>query len=713
MGLIIAPAIAAAIGVSAATASIIAEVIVIAVGLGISLISQLLFKPAQPKPSDVQTIIKQAAAPRTRSYGRVKVGGILMFANTRGGVLDRVIAMGSGEIDAVEEHWIDDHQVTLSGNAVSSPGQYVGKCIIEYRTGTDSPAPYSGLMAAWPAYWTGAHLGRGIPSAWMEMFQVKSEDMGNTWPQYASTLYRQVQRAAKVPNVFGGALTAPEWSDNSARCILDYLIHPDGLGLDPSWITNADTDWGAAIAICEEPVALAAGGTEPRYRLSTTYGFAERPADVLGRMLQTCDAILYPTPNRGLALKVGKWIEPTITIDDDAIIAFSEFGRGRDILTTANTIRARYTSPDHDYLETDADPWIDEADVAERGEYAVDVDMLAVPSHAQARRLMKLAAARSNPQWVGKLTCNLRALPVMGERFVNVVISELGIDQTFEVLNVQLLIETTVLTGVMIDIASLSADAYDWNPVVRSGSGEEGTPPAIPPIIVGDSDIPVPTGLALTQEGVMVRVSWAAPPDDLLDVEIRYKQVAAADWLIQPVADGALSVNVGPLQAGADYQFEARHRSGTTTRVSAWVTAGVGTISIPADAEEAGIAAIAPGSGSLVVMAPNERALYITSPDLAALTIALPDISGVTGLVITTLDGNTVTTSSGSPLGLLPDTGAEDERVEICFSHPVEALTVTDAAGVPVPDGPTNAYGPGAALFFYWVDDLPGWVYWK
>ena len=473
-----------AVGVGAATAPILAEVIVIAVGLGISFLAQTLFssKPAQPKPADGQVVIKQAAGPRTRSYGRVKVGGTLVYANVSSGAYGRVIAMGSGEIDAVEEHWIDDHLCTLSGNAVTSapfvPGG-ASKAFIEFGLGTDAGTFYSALAATYPTLWTSAHLGKGIPSAFLVLHQVPSEDMGNIFPQYGNTQYRQVQRGAKVSAVSGGALTTPAWSDNAAQIILDYLIHPDGLGLAPSWITNAAADWEQAIADCFDAMETDTG-TEARYRIWNTYNFAERPADVLTRFLVACDGSLFPTPDQGLSLKVGKWTTPTVTIGGDAITGFTEFGRGRDVLSTANTIRARYTSPDHDYMEQDADPWVDDADVAERGEYAMDLDLFCSPSHGQTRRLMKLAAARTNPNWVGELQCNLRALPVMGERFIFVNLPELAINETFEVMGVQLvIIDGSILHGVTIRVASLSSAAYDWD-VVR----EFGAPPPVPPVLV-------------------------------------------------------------------------------------------------------------------------------------------------------------------------------------------------------------------------------------
>lgn len=158
----------------------------------------------------------------------------------------------------------------------------------------------------------------------------------------------------------------------------------------------AQAGWVAAFNRAAQAIALAAGGTEPRYRLWGSYQLNERPADVLGRMLQSCDGRLVPTPDGGLTLDIGTWAEPTVVLGPDAITGFSELGRGRDVLTTANTIRATYLEPNQDYQAADADPWADEDDVSERGEISSDLQFHMSPSHSQTRRLMKLAYYRAN-----------------------------------------------------------------------------------------------------------------------------------------------------------------------------------------------------------------------------------------------------------------------------------------------------------------------------
>lgn len=60
----------------------------------------------------------------------------------------------------------------------------------------------------------------------------------------------------------------------------------------------------------------------------------------------------------------------------------------------------------------------------------------------------------------------------------------------------------------------------------------------------------------------------------------------------------------------------------------------------------------------------------------------------------------------------LPET-TNEVFIEISFLSPVTSLVVQDAAGTRVPTAPNNAYGPGSALVFRYVDTSVKWVYWK
>lgn len=285
-----------------------------------------------------------------------------------------------------------------------------------------------------------------------------------------------------------------------------------------------------------------------------------------------CDGRLVPTPDGGLTLDIGTWAEPSITLDADAITGFSEVARGRDVLTTANIIRATFTSPNHDYQSTDADQWIDDDDVALRGEIPVDKAFNMAPSHSQARRLMKLEAYRANPSWVGVFQCNLRAMAVFGKRFVRISYPLFGINEVFEIQDFRFNIgEGGILTGVSLQVQSMPAEAYQWDP-----ASEEGTAP-ISEASTATNAIPLPSGFSLgvariTVGGTQVPygvLAFDLSPSNALTIQGQYRKVGDPNWQVVAISDGATTANTGALSDGVQYEAQVRFVT-LTGREGAW-----------------------------------------------------------------------------------------------------------------------------------------------
>jgi hypothetical protein len=578
--------VAAQASIAAAAAALGSTAFSISVVVGLSFAASL-FGKGQPKPSDTQNLIQSATAPRFRGLGRNKTAGVLAFADAELGWFYRVAAVGSGLIDAIEEHWIDQYVIEIDGSGDVTTARYnlsgIPRVHIEFRLGTDSQTYYADLASHFPTAWGTDYKGNGVPHVYFKLGQVRAEHALDLWPNGVNTQYRQVRRDALVfdPNDVDhdiNDITTWEWSENAVQLILNLLIHPDGLNLSTSWIVNAIDDWKTAASISDEDVDLKAGGTEKRYRASGTYNFDERPADVLARFLLACDGLLVPTPEQGLSLKVGKWVAPTVTLDGSAIIGVSNFGRGRDIQSSANIIRSRYTSRLHDYKETDADPWIDDADVTARGALPVQADFMTTPSHSQCRRLMKLAAWRANPNWIGTLTTNLRGMAAIGERFIHVTYPDFGIDEDFEIVGSPefVLSNEAVVLGLNIQVASISSDAYAWDPAT-----EEGTAPTVPPEITVGNTIPKPTGVTLTMKQASgipyAELTWTPITDITTEsVEAQGSVHSAADWFVVPADIDLSKADSGLLQSGIEYDFQIRAVS-VTGRVSDWTTIVSGT----------------------------------------------------------------------------------------------------------------------------------------
>ncbi|MGC0052739.1 fibronectin type III domain-containing protein [Brucella pituitosa] len=533
----------------------------LALSLGLSYLASSLFRPSQPKPEDVQQQVRQPTAPRVRHYGRVKTSGTWAFAETKSGNFYKIIALGQGPFDAIEEVWIDDQKVTRDANGfITSPdkyqegsgGRYLSR--INIRLGQSTELAYGELTSEF-SQWTSEHRGDGVASLLATQYAVGQEYYLNLFPNGVNTNYRVVARTARVKNPITNTI---EWNDRAAAVIRDYMTHPDGMRLPESLLTTplAQAGWVVAYNRSDDAVAIAAGGSEPRYRLWGSYQLNERPADILGRMLACCDGRLVPTPDGGLTLDIGAWSEPSVVLTAEAITGFSEVGRGRDVMTSANTIRATFLDPSQDYQSTDADPWADEDAVSERGEEAKDVQFNMAPSHSQARRLMKLEWFRANPSWVGTFNTNLMGLAAFGERLIRIQYPLFGINSVFEVLDFKFILgEGGILQGATIQVQSMPQEAYQWDP------SQEGTAPVSDHTDV-DDDLPVPAAPTVLFSGASAELSFPPSPSAILSYMVRWKKTADTEWTVAgPLANNAESFLTPVLDAATEYEFQLAYRT--------------------------------------------------------------------------------------------------------------------------------------------------------
>lgn len=552
----------------------------VGLSFGLNYLGSLLLKPKTPKPEDVQNIIRSSISPRVRHKGRGKVGGTAAFRDSKDGTFYEVIATGHGELAEIEEIWVDDTAVDIDGTGlVTAPENLAGKLRIQYRMGLPTETSYADLTAAIPE-WTADHRGDGVSSIFVQQLPVDADEFTQVFPNGVYTGYRAVIKGAKLYDPTDPAMDIDNpgtwaWSDNLARICHDYLTHPDGLRLPKSLLRTplARLAWEQAVRDCNDPIPLKLGGTEPRYRLWGSYTLDERPADILKRFFDAGDARIFATSDGGLGLDVGKWTEPTVVIDESMIIGFEGFGRGRDILQTANLIRSTYVSEPHDFQSTEAEPWADEEDILIRGEMPIPVDFICAPSHSQCRRLMKIAADDANPEWVGSFTCNLKALGAVGERRVRIIYPAFGVDAVFKVKDSRFVLgDGATLVGVQIDVSSTSADTYSWD-----AAAEEGTAPAADDTTI-DHEVPLPSDFAVvmthqTTGGVQVpraRITWSAVAASLR-VEVEFKDSDVSVWERLSPVSGETSVLSPPLNDSASYDFRARCKT-ITGRAGEWAT---------------------------------------------------------------------------------------------------------------------------------------------
>src|SRR5690606_15022670 len=155
--------------------------------VGLSYLSQSLFRPSQPKPEDGQQSVRQPTAPRSRHYGRVKVSGPWVFAESEAGNFHKVIALGQGPIDAIEEYWVDDTRVTLDGSGTvqeqpwGANSDHSPQLRIESRLGASTETSYGNLSSTF-SEWTTSHRGDGVASLYALQSAVRQENFLTFFP---------------------------------------------------------------------------------------------------------------------------------------------------------------------------------------------------------------------------------------------------------------------------------------------------------------------------------------------------------------------------------------------------------------------------------------------------------------------------------------------------------------------------------------------------
>lgn len=535
----------------------------LALGTALSLVSNALFGARLPsfqnKQPQYQAVINQATGPRRRGYGRAKLGGIRAYFDSRQGVLWQAIMLHHGRIDAIEQIYVGDVPVALNGlgQVQNGPwnrgadGSYIS---IEQYLGDDGQAASLNLLAG-AVGWTTDHRLRGIAYLVTWFISPPSEDYLLIYPEGYNTPITAVCRLSRVLDTRTGTAA---WTDNPALCIADYLTHPDGYGrLSYSDIDTAS--FNAMANTCDEDVALAGGGVEKRYRLWGAYELTERPADVVQRMLAVCDGELFTTREGKLGIRGGAWNAPSVTITADDVIGH-DMEEGVDALDRFNQLKIIYTDPAQGYQATEAAPWDDLEDQAERGLQSEEMTLDFCPSPSQARRLAKIRLAKSNPRWSGTIRTNLAGLKARGERTVHVVLPELNIDTSFLIGTHNLILDQGIPVACEMQVISMAADAYAWD-----AATEEGTSPPVPTDTSPDLTLAVPQNVVLAQEtrsGVEVVTATcdaASRPDAQLEAQIAVASLLV--WESMTVAAGSLQAVSGALGPG-DYVVRLRFRFG-------------------------------------------------------------------------------------------------------------------------------------------------------
>lgn len=344
---------------TAGFAAVFSTVLSIGISYALGSIARALRKsPTKPSLSQdavSRTVnVREAIAARRVIYGYLgRIGGVVTFANLAGvnnEWLDLIITIAGHECDTIGPTMnFDDQTFTINpatiggGIAHNVVGKFNGVCFVEINPGTANPAEFGILRTDVPALWTVNHRQRGCAGVHLRLIW-NADKFANGTPTATFDV--------KGRKVYDPRTTLTAWSDNPALCLRDFVTNTDfGLGAPASEIDDALVI--AAANVCDELVALAAGGTEKRYTCNGSFQMSEEPGHIIESMLSAMAGDMVYIGGKW-KMYAGAYRPPTVAAltDDDFrnnIQTSTKVSR-RDLF---NSIKGTFVSPSNKWQPSD------------------------------------------------------------------------------------------------------------------------------------------------------------------------------------------------------------------------------------------------------------------------------------------------------------------------------------------------------------------------
>ena len=586
----VVPAITAgltSIGVSTAAASAIAAVasytLKAALMAGVSRLATELLAPKQKQAARQASVttLSLGEQPREAIFGRAQTGGTLLWGWNYGGKhgTDRevlVIAVADHLCDALEGFWVDDEYFTFTTDG-PHPSFYRNgdpKLDVYWRNGSATQTFPASLQAG------GGFTNDDLKGVAYVVFDYKYNANGKVFAA-GRPAFKMLVRGKKLydprkDSTVGGSgshrWTNPstwEWSENAYLCrynwargiyALDQVDQPQHL-LIGRGLSETEAPPARAFApanLCDETVALKAGGTEKRYRVGGVIRADETFIEV-EEMFAAAMAgeIIQPEGTVDIAPGVAKASVAAIT-DDDLVtgepVLWSDFLPSPE---RVNSIIPSYVEPTQNW-QTHAAPIRRSLTdiVADRGPAEETLDLALVTSGTQAQRCGEIRRRRVRRERTRTITLPPWFSHLEEGDWITWTSARYdgGASRVWQ-------IKRHVLSAarrVTLSLAEIDASDFAW-----TAATDEVTPGAPPP-----SGTTAPTALELDTVAASpvdiagvpgVRVTWDTPVDEgvwAIRAEVRLAgETETTQTIIQDVQAGVADITAG---VGSNAAVEVR-----------------------------------------------------------------------------------------------------------------------------------------------------------
>jgi hypothetical protein len=496
LGLIGVSASATVLGTSLTIGALVSNVVAAGAIFGAELLFGQSGRRRPTTPQPQSSVAKEEEAqdvpPCIWGYGRARVGGKLIFREWRsGGIVAYGRVVSCRPIQGVVAHIIDNETLSVSDGPTTLPGEgpvgYYpyeiaydepnivwpntgskhGNYTAKYWDNSQGPVPYTtgvgpfGLLEFrnassaghvselltdyFPELWTADyHRCKGLAGVfalWRTSgLETHMEHYPNFFPRHATVIEqslvydpRDEAQSFYLPETETYSIENPTWeySENPALQIADVFTNPVWFGLghdDIIWESFAQ-----AADDCDRAVPKRVSGTRPFARSHLAVSATDEPRDIIAKLLTACDGQIYEDENGRVGLRIAKWEEPTVTLDETHISSL-KVERGNSVYADVNQLVVRYTEPRLAFAFNTACLVRDEESIARVGVRSQPVDADAIQDDEQAFGILTRVLARKNTPLKVTATGPLRMMIADGERVVRLALPRWGVEGVFRVM---------------------------------------------------------------------------------------------------------------------------------------------------------------------------------------------------------------------------------------------------------------------------------------
>ncbi|UYP67478.1 phage tail protein [Thalassobacter stenotrophicus] len=538
-------AVAGAISATLAAGGIGAALLRIGGTLLLSTAAQALMPKPQTTMQPRTVTIREPVVPRDLVYGRTRKGGVIVFLHSSGSdnkYLDLVIVLAAHQVQSIGAIYFEG-DMALNADGVSQ-GRWAGKVLVEKKLGVADQTAFAGLQADLPDKWTEDHRLRGCAAIRLRLTYDQDAFPGGI-PNITVDLEGK-------DDIWDPRTQTAGYSENPALCLADYMGNPTwGIGArigEPDGIDAMSLV--EAANICDETVALAGGGSEPRYACNGVITLSEVPKTIIEGMLSSFAG--------RCAFSAGSWrIHAGAWRASDVALTADHIREGGLTLATRvtmssnfNGVRGQFVSPENDWQPDDFPAYASDVYLAEDGgeQKWRDISLPFTISAAMAQRLAKIELERARRQMTVRLSGKLSAWAATVGDVVTLPYARWGFAaKPFEVHGVSLDLTASGDGALLLPelvLRETSPLVYDWS------ANEEQIYAAAPRTALPNAyDIPAPGApqvtedLYVTRDGgglkVLAKISWEAAPSGFVAAyQLQAKPAVGADWIDYGRTDG-------------------------------------------------------------------------------------------------------------------------------------------------------------------------------